>query len=118
MNKNLEKKLEKLKFNTRALRLGIDELKHVQCPAILHWNLNHFVVLKSINTQYAIIHDPASGRRRVGLEELSNSFTGIVLEIEKSTDFSAINAKQKLGLLDLFKCVQGLKNNLIVLMFL
>ncbi|WP_131794011.1 peptidase domain-containing ABC transporter [Fluoribacter gormanii] len=115
---DIVKLLEKLKFNTRALRVDVTELKHVQCPAILHWNMNHFVVLKSINNKYAIIHDPASGRRKITLSELSNSFTGIVLETEKSTDFSVINAKQKLGIIDLFKSIQGLKNNLIVLLFL
>lgn len=115
---DIVKLLEKLKLHTRALRIDVTELKHVQCPAILHWNMNHFVVLKSINSNYAVIHDPASGRRKISLSELSNSFTGIVLETEKSPDFSAINAKQKLGLLDLFKSVQGLKNNLIVLLFL
>lgn len=115
---DIVKLLEKLKFNTRALRVDATELRYVQCPAILHWNLNHFVVLKSINNKHAIIHDPASGRRKISLSELSNSFTGIVLETEKSPDFAVINAKQKLGLIDLFKNVQGLKNNLIVLLFL
>ncbi|OJY08906.1 MAG: hypothetical protein BGO90_14715 [Legionella sp. 40-6] len=115
---DIVKLLEKLKFNTRALRLDVTELKYVQCPAVLHWNLNHFVVLKSINNKGAIIHDPAVGRRKISLNELSKSFTGIVLEIEKSVDFSVINAKQKFGILDLFKSIQGLKNNLIVLLFL
>lgn len=110
--------LEKLKFNTRALRVDVTELKHVQCPAILHWNMNHFVVLKAINSKYAIIHDPASGKRKITLSELSNSFTGIVLETEKSSNFSSINAEQKFRILDLFKNIQGLKSNLIVLLLL
>lgn len=110
--------LEKLKLKTRALRVDVTELRYIQCPAILHWNMNHFVVLKSINNQYAIIHDPASGRRKISLSELSNSFTGIALETEQSVDFSVINAKQKVGFIELFKRVQGLKNNLIVLLFL
>ena len=86
--------LEKLKFNTRAMRLDIAELKYVSCPAVLHWNLNHFVVLKSINNKYAIIHDPAVGRRKITLSELSKSFTGIVLEVERSIYFSVINTKK------------------------
>ena len=35
-------------------------------PCILHWNLNHFVVLKS-DPPRPVIHDPASGLRRVSL---------------------------------------------------
>lgn len=115
---DIVKLLEKLKLSTRALRVDVTELKYVQCPAILHWNMNHFVVLKSINNKYAIIHDPASGRRKISLSELSSSFTGVVLEIEKTTDFSSISAKQKFRLIDLFHSIQGLKNNLIVLLFL
>lgn len=115
---DLMKLLEKLKFNTRPLRVGVTELKRVQCPAILHWNMNHFVVLKSIHDKYAIIHDPALGRRKITLNELSSSFTGIALEIEKSIDFSVIHAKQKLRFMDLFNSIHGLKNNLILLLFL
>lgn len=110
--------LGKLHFNTRALRVEVSELKHVSCPAILHWNMNHFVVLKSINDKHAIIHDPAVGKRKVSLNLLSNSFTGVVLEVEKAIDFSSIQLKKKFGLFDLFKNIQGLKNNLIVLLFL
>lgn len=115
---DIVKLLEKLKFNTRAIRVEITDLKYVQYPAILHWNMNHFVVLKSINSQYAIIHDPATGRRKISLSELSHSFTGIVLETEKSPNFSAINLKKSFRLIDLFKDVQGLKNSLLVLLFL
>jgi ATP-binding cassette subfamily B protein RaxB len=110
--------LEKLKFNTRGIRVEVNDLKYIQCPAILHWNMNHFVVLKSIHAQYAVIHDPALGRRKVSLSELSNSFTGIVLEIEKSSNFLAINASCSFQFIDLFKEVRGLKNSLVVLLFL
>ncbi|MBA2653374.1 MAG: peptidase domain-containing ABC transporter [Tatlockia sp.] len=110
--------LERLNFTSRAIRVDINELKFVQCPAILHWNMNHFVVLKSVHSKYIVIHDPAVGERKVSLTEASSSFTGIVLEVEKAEHFVVIHAKNKLAWFDLFKNVQGLKNSLIILLFL
>lgn len=107
-----------LKFDTRAIRIDIQDLKHVQCPAILHWNMNHFVVLKSVGQNHAIIHDPALGRRKVLLSELSSSFTGIVLEVEKSKDFIVIKTTNSLRIIDIFKHIDGLKNSLLVLLIL
>lgn len=109
---------EKLDFTTRAIRVEVDELKRVQCPAILHWNLNHFVVLKGIYKNYIVIHDPAAGERKVSFDEVSNAFTGIVLEVDKKEHFSPIKAQNKLSLLDLFKNIKGLKNSLLILLFL
>jgi len=109
---------ERLKLTTRALRIDVNELNKVPCPAVLHWNLNHFVVLQSVGTNYAIIHDPAVGRRKVSLKELSASFTGIVLEVEKADDFAVVKSANSLNLWDVFKSVEGLKNSLFVLLIL
>ena len=37
-----------LELATRALKLDLDELKNLKTPCILHWEMNHFVVLKSM----------------------------------------------------------------------
>ena len=110
--------LEQLKFQTRAIRVDVKALEQVQCPAILHWNMNHFVVLKSMHSNHAIIHDPSLGKRKVSLNELSNAFTGIVLEVEKAPDFTPIQSAQKLRFLDILKGIEGLKSSLIVLLLL
>ncbi|WP_338404491.1 cysteine peptidase family C39 domain-containing protein [Aggregatibacter actinomycetemcomitans] len=54
---------------------------------ILHWNFNHFVVLTKITKNYATIHDPAIGKRKVSIKQLSNSFTGVTLEIWSEVKF-------------------------------
>lgn len=115
---DLVRLFERLDFTTRAIRVELDELNHVQCPAVLHWNLNHFVVLKSVHRKYVVIHDPAAGERKVLFNELSNSFTGIILEVKKKEQFSVIQAQSKLVLFDLFKNIKGLKNSLTILLFL
>jgi len=65
---------------TRALRLELTELSKLRTPCILHWSLNHFVVLARVRGKSITIHDPARGKRRISLEEASREFTGVALE--------------------------------------
>lgn len=68
-------------FVARGLRADLDDLKVVRLPAILHVDLNHFVVLIRVTRRRCVIHDPANGREDVAWPELSRRFTGVVLEI-------------------------------------
>ncbi|MCF0120101.1 MAG: NHLP family bacteriocin export ABC transporter peptidase/permease/ATPase, partial [Oscillospiraceae bacterium] len=56
-------------------------------PCIIHWNMNHFVVLNGFQGKHAIINDPARGCVKVTLEEFDASFTGITLIITPNEDF-------------------------------
>src|ERR1041385_452400 len=78
---------DQLGFSTRAFRVQRSGLGKVPLPAILHWDLNHFVVLKSISRRSAVIHDPAVGVRTMSLSELSKHFTGVVLEVARAEGF-------------------------------
>lgn len=109
---------EYLGFRSRALKVPLNELKFVKCPAILHWNMNHFVVLKKVNKNFIIIHDPATGMRKCSMNEVSESFTGIALEVEKSSDFKKINYKNNLNLYDLVKTIKGLNKFILLLVLL
>ncbi|MFZ6862674.1 cysteine peptidase family C39 domain-containing protein [Undibacterium sp. Ji67W] len=75
-----------LQLSTRPLGLELDELSELQLQCILHWNLNHFVVLKKVakNWQGKVtltLLDPAVGERQVSLAEASTHFTGVALEL-------------------------------------
>ena len=49
---------------------SVDALKEeIKFPAIIHWNFNHFVVLCGFKGKNAILADPASGIRKVEMEE-------------------------------------------------
>jgi ATP-binding cassette, subfamily B, bacterial CvaB/MchF/RaxB len=76
-----------LKFTSRPLRLELDELTHLKCPAILHWDLNHFVVLKAVRGNKVVIHDPARGRQMLTRDEISPHFTGVALELSRTHGF-------------------------------
>ena len=56
-------------------------------PCIIHWNFNHFVVLKGFRGKYAYLNDPARGEVKVELEEFDRAFTGICLQITPGPDF-------------------------------
>src|SRR5919206_3644832 len=70
-----------MQLNPRALRAEMEHLPQLQLPCVLHWDLNHFVVLKEIRRGKAVIHDPARGVRHLTLDEVSKHFTGVVLEL-------------------------------------
>ena len=89
---------DQLGFSTRALRVELSALKKVNLPAILHWDLNHFVVLKSVGRRSAVIHDPALGIRRFKMAELSKHFTGVVLEIARAENFEPLEARAPMKL--------------------
>ncbi|KTC96423.1 peptidase domain-containing ABC transporter [Legionella feeleii] len=110
--------LENLGFMIRGLKVSLEELNKVKTPAILHWDMNHFVVLKKIGKRSITIHDPALGIRQCSIEEVSNSFTGIALEIAKANDFQAIKNKSKLSLYDLVKTVKGINNYILFLILI
>lgn len=106
--RNLMQLAEQLSLAPRALRVGLQALGQVRLPAILHWDLNHFVVLKSINRRRAVIHDPARGARTLSIEELSNHFTGVVLELTPAGNFQKTQARMPVKLSSLWSKTQGM----------
>ena len=74
-------------LETRALRASVDGAKTIRTPAIIHWNMDHFLVLCGFNKKGAVLADPAYGLRTAGMEEFSRSFTGIVIELAPSESF-------------------------------
>ena len=76
-----------LGFNARPVRLELEELHQLRMPCILHWDLNHFVVLQKISGSKITLLDPALGVRVVSRTEVSQHFTGIALELTPQADF-------------------------------
>ena len=102
----------KLQLATRPLRLELDEVPQLVTPCILHWDLNHFVVLKSATAREAVIHDPAGGLRRLPMAELSKHFTGIALELTPAPGFRPIDERRRVKLSDLTGRITGLGRSL------
>ena len=96
---------ERLGF--RAVRLDLAELGGLRLPAILHWDLNHFVVLKSVAGDSVTVHDPDGGERKLGLQELSRHFTGVALELWPDPGFEPRHEKVSISLRQLIGQVSG-----------
>lgn len=102
-----------LGFEARPLRAELEYLPEAQMPCILHWDLNHFVVLNRVTRKGAEIYDPARGRYRMPLAEASKHFTGIVLELTPGTDFTLVQERQRISLRTLTGRITGLTRVLI-----
>lgn len=98
---------------SRALRAEPAHLAQLHLPCILHWDFNHFVVLAEVSGGNAVIHDPAHGRRRLPLTELSRHFTGVALELRPGADFTPRQAAAPLRWRQLLGRVTGLKRSLV-----
>jgi ATP-binding cassette, subfamily B, bacterial CvaB/MchF/RaxB len=110
---DLVRMASQLQLNARALRAEMEHLPDLQLPCVLHWDLNHFVVLKQVRRGVAVIHDPARGVRRMPLAELSRHFTGVVLELSPQADFRPRVERQNVNLRQLLGHVTGLKRSLL-----
>ena len=102
----------RLHFAPRPLKLELEELAHLRTPCILHWDLNHFVVLRSADSRGAIVHDPAFGVRRLTTGEVSKHFTGIALELAPTPQFRPADERRHVRLRDLLGPVAGLGRSL------
>jgi ATP-binding cassette, subfamily B, bacterial CvaB/MchF/RaxB len=103
---------------SRPLRLSLAELSQLRTPCILHWDMNHFVVLREVTRQSVVIHDPASGVRRISREEVGSHFTGIALELNPTQQFRPRKAQPSLSILQALGRMVGLKRSLAQLMAL
>ncbi|WP_081744179.1 peptidase domain-containing ABC transporter [Ensifer aridi] len=87
-----------LKLACRALRIEVEDLGQLRLPAILHWDMNHFVVLKAVKKRELVVHDPASGEKRFSITESSKHLTGVALELSPTEEFSAKDERARLPL--------------------
>jgi ATP-binding cassette, subfamily B, bacterial CvaB/MchF/RaxB len=104
-----------LGLDARPLKAEVTDLCRLRLPAILHWELRHFVVLARAGRRHVDICDPAAGRRRVSLEELRHCFTGVAVEFTRGPDFAAVRGGRRLRLADVFAAFRGLKSYLVVI---
>lgn len=103
---------------SRPLSLDLNEIKQLKTPCILHWDLNHFVVLVAVKRNKFILHDPAFGRREVGLNEMSKHFSGIALELWPDKEFKPRTERSQLSLLKMLFQIDGLKGFLVKILSL
>lgn len=101
-----------LGFTSRPLKVGLGALGSVKTPAVLHWDMNHFVVLERVRGDRAFILDPAQDGRWHDRESLSRHFTGVAVELQPSSEFKPERERARLRLNQLWSGSSGLKRSL------
>lgn len=104
---------ESLNFSCRPLRLELEEMHQLRLPCILHWDMNHFVVLEKVRGGRLYLLDPSVGRRVVPVAKASEHFTGIALELMPNAAFQPAQQKARIRLRDLVGRMVGLKRALL-----
>lgn len=92
---------------TRPLKMDLPGLALLHLPAILHWDMNHFVVVEQVATGRAYIVDPAGTARWYDFEELGKHFSGVALELRPSHDFQPVRTRRTLRFRDLWSGLEG-----------
>ncbi|PHR57172.1 MAG: ABC transporter [Robiginitomaculum sp.] len=107
-----------LHLGSRPMRVELEQLHKVQTPAILHWDLNHFVVLKKIKNGKVHFIDPGRGLRVMALEKVSDHFSGVVLELSPAADFNTLTDRLKPKLWHLWGKMRGFKRATVQILIL
>lgn len=107
---------------SRPLRGDLDDLDQLTLPAILHWDLDHYVVLvkrsQSLKGARYQVHDPAHGRLTFSREDLSRHWTGVALEIFRGEQFAPITDRRAIRISHLWSSITGLWGGLRQLLVL
>jgi ATP-binding cassette subfamily B protein RaxB len=107
----------------RPVRLELDDLDQLPCPCILHWNLQHFVVLEKVRRTWrgaiqVVILDPAIGRRTLSLDAVSRSFTGVAMEMRPTPAFERRDPPKRIAVAELAGKVIGLRRAVVQILVL
>jgi ATP-binding cassette subfamily B protein RaxB len=107
---------ETMKMSARGVKVSIDALNKIKLPAILHWDMNHFVVLTKVSgsgeKQTITIHDPALGKRVLGYRDTSLHFTGVAMEMLPTPGFRRVEEREKISSWQLLSAASGYKSTI------
>ncbi|MEM7665963.1 MAG: peptidase domain-containing ABC transporter [Pseudomonadota bacterium] len=109
---------DQIGLTPRAVKLPLEELGNLHLPAVLHWDLNHYVVIEAVKGGKALIHNPDGRSIWMPLSEVSDHFTGVALELRPSNDFDRQSLREKLRMSQLWQSMTGLKRALVQVLLL
>jgi ATP-binding cassette subfamily B protein RaxB len=102
----------------RPVRFELDHLRQLNLPTIVHWDMNHFVVLKSVTRRGIVVHDPASGERFFPITEASKHLTGVALELSPAEGFLPKDERARLPFSTFWTQLRGSKHALVQILIL
>jgi ATP-binding cassette subfamily B protein RaxB len=109
---------ETMGMTARGVQVPLESLNKLRLPAILHWDMNHFVVLTRVDGRRITVHDPARGKRVLTLDEASRHFTGVAMEFTPSAGFQHKDEREKIRSWQLLGVASGLKGTIAQILIL
>jgi ATP-binding cassette, subfamily B, bacterial CvaB/MchF/RaxB len=116
--KNVAQIAETMGMTARGVQVPLESLGKLRLPAVLHWDMNHFVVLVRVAGRKITVHDPARGRRVLTLDESSRHFTGVAMEFTPTTGFQKKDEREKIKSWQLLGVASGLKGTIAQILVL
>jgi ATP-binding cassette subfamily B protein RaxB len=107
-----------MQFVCRPVRFELGHLRRLHMPTIVHWDMNHFVVLKSVTRRGILVHDPASGKRFFPIAEASKHLTGVALELSPSEGFRPKDERARLPFSTFWTQLRGSRHALVQIFIL
>ena len=94
---NISRAARSYGLTARGFRYEPEQLKeHATFPCIIHWDFNHFVVLKGFRKGKAYINDPARGDVIISEQEFDDSFTGVCIVFSPGESFEPSGSKKSM----------------------
>jgi len=109
---------ETMNLSARGVKVQLNGLAQLKLPAILHWDMNHFVVLTKVAGDRITVNDPARGRRVLKLAEVSDHYTGVAMELTPATGFAPRDEREKISAWQLVKTAKGLRGAIVQVLLL
>jgi ATP-binding cassette, subfamily B, bacterial CvaB/MchF/RaxB len=109
---------DRIGLTPRAVKLPLEQLGNLHVPAVLHWDMNHYVVLEQVKGNKALIHNPDGRSTWMMMAEVSDHFTGVALELRPSNDFQTGKHRERLKLSQLWQRMTGIKRALLQVLVL
>jgi ATP-binding cassette, subfamily B, bacterial CvaB/MchF/RaxB len=103
---------------SRALKCPLEDIGKLSLPCVLHWDMNHYVVLTAVTKSSVTINDPATGKRKLTITQFAEHFTGIALELTPTQGFKKQDQRQQMRLSQLWNKLTGLAKTLSSLLVL
>ncbi len=116
--KHVSQVAESMGLAARGVQVPLEALAKLQLPAVLHWDMNHFVVLTRVAGNHIYVHDPARGKRKLKLAEASRHFTGVAMEFTPNQDFRRVDEREKVSAWQLLSAGSGLGGTVAQLVLL
>ena len=103
----------KYELNMKVYRIKDKEktfqvISKIKKPIIVHWDLNHFVVVKNVKKNHIEIVNPEIGKVKISKEMFLEHFSNVLLMFDPKSDFT--KEKEKIEFFDDLKSVLMNKN--------